>query len=171
MKTEPGTDALLRLASDLSSAYLAGLPDRHVGGTATRARLLDALGGPLPDDPADPLDVVRHLAEAADPGIVATNSGRFFGFVEGGVLPAALGADWLTAAWDQNPGFHVLSPAAAVAEEVVAEWLLELLGLPETASVGFTTGAQMASLAGLAAARHRVLAAEGCDVEADGLAG
>ncbi|MDQ3952803.1 MAG: aspartate aminotransferase family protein, partial [Actinomycetota bacterium] len=144
MKTEPGTDPLLRQTGDLASAYLAGLAGRHVGGTATRAELLDAFGGPLPDDPADPSEVVRHLAEAADAGIVARSSGRFFGFVEGGVLPAALAADWLTSVWDQNPGYYVLSPAAAAAEEVVAGWLLDLLGLPATASVGFTTGAQMA---------------------------
>ncbi|HEX2058019.1 MAG TPA: aminotransferase class V-fold PLP-dependent enzyme [Actinomycetota bacterium] len=173
MKTEPAseTQALLRLTSDLAARYLAGLSDRHVGGTATREELLEAFGGPLPDGPEDPAEVVRRLAEAADPGLVATSSGRFFGFVEGGVLPAALAADWLTSVWDQNPGFHVLSPTGAAAEEVVARWLLDLLGLPEHASVGFTTGAQMASLAGLAAARHHVLAAHGWDVEADGLTG
>ena len=111
------------------------------------------------------------MYEAADPGIVATSAGRFFGFVEGGVLPAALGADWLASTWDQNPGFYVLSPAAAVTEEVAAGWLLDLLKLPPTASVGFTTGAQMANVAGLAAGRHHVLAAEGWDVGADGLHG
>ena len=125
----------------------------------------------MPERPQDPAEVVARLADAADPGLVATSSGRFFGFVEGGVLPAALAADWLTSVWDQNPGFNVLSPAGAAAEEAVSGWLLDLLGLPETASVGFTTGAQMASLAGLAAARHRVLADAGWDVEADGLAG
>jgi glutamate/tyrosine decarboxylase-like PLP-dependent enzyme len=163
--------APLAEAHDLSLRYVDSLPHRHVGGTATRASLVDAFGGPLPDEPQDPAAVIRALAEAAEPGLVATSSGRFFGFVEGGVLPAALAADWLTATWDQNPGFNVLSPAGAAAEEVVAEWLLDLLGLPETASVGFTTGAQMASLAGLAAARHHVLAAVGWDAEADGLQG
>jgi glutamate/tyrosine decarboxylase-like PLP-dependent enzyme len=119
----------------------------------------------------DPKDVVRALAMGADDGLIATSGGRFFGFVEGGVLPAALAADWLTSTWDQNPGFYVLSPAAAVVEEIVAGWLRELLGLPASASVGFTTGAQMANLAGLAAARHHVLARVGWDVEADGLSG
>jgi glutamate/tyrosine decarboxylase-like PLP-dependent enzyme len=163
--------AALNAALELSLRYLEGLPDRHVGGTAGRAFLQEAFGGPLPDEPADPAEIVRELADAAEPGLVATSSGRFFGFVEGGVLPAALAADWLTATWDQNPGFHVLSPAGAAAEEAVAGWLLDLLGLPATASVGFTTGAQMASFAGLAAARHHVLAKQGWDVEADGLHG
>ena len=167
--TEMG--AALDAAHELTLRYLDSLPDRHVGGTATRDELLESLGGPLPDGPGDPAAVIRRLAGAADPGLVATSSGRYFGFVEGGVLPAALAADWLTSVWDQNPGFHVLSPAGAAAEEVVAGWLLDLLGLPPSASVGFTTGAQMASLAGLGAARHRVLADAGWDVEADGLQG
>ena len=175
MDTEPATTtevaAALRVAHERTLRYLDGLSDRHVGGTATRAELLGALGGALPEAGEDPAAVIARLADAADPGLVATSSGRFFGFVEGGVLPAALAADWLTAVWDQNPGFNVLSPAGAATEEVVAGWLLDLLGLPPTASVGFTTGAQMASLAGLAAARHRVLADAGWDAEADGLRG
>ncbi|HEX2296320.1 MAG TPA: aminotransferase class V-fold PLP-dependent enzyme [Actinomycetota bacterium] len=172
-RTATTTDlaAALDAAHELTLRYYDSLADRAVGGTAAPAELRRALGGPLPDAPADPADVVRDLAAAADPGVVATSSGRFFGFVEGGVLPAALAADWLTSAWDQNPGFHVLSPAAAAAEEVVAGWLLDLLRLPATSSVGFTTGAQMAIVGGLAAARHHVLEAVGWDVEADGLQG
>jgi glutamate/tyrosine decarboxylase-like PLP-dependent enzyme len=176
MKTEPVSPATtfaaaLDIAHERALAYLDSLPDRPVAGRATTAELVEALGGPLPDEPQDPAAVVAELADAAEPGIVATSSGRFFGFVEGGVLPAALAADWLTAAWDQNPGFNVLSPAAAAVEEVTAGWLLDLLGLPASASVGFTTGAQSASVAGLAAARHRVLGDAGWDVEADGLSG
>jgi glutamate/tyrosine decarboxylase-like PLP-dependent enzyme len=91
--------------------------------------------------------------------------------VVGGANPAALAADWLTAAWDQNAGLHVLSPAAAVTEQVVGGWLTELLGLPAGASVGFVTGVQMANFTGLAAARHEMLRRAGWDVEADGLAG
>jgi glutamate/tyrosine decarboxylase-like PLP-dependent enzyme len=164
-------DELLDLTLALALGYVRGLPERPVAGNATREALTAAFGRPLADEPEDPSKVVQDLADAAEPGLVATSSGRFFGFVEGGVLPAALAADWLTSTWDQNPGFNVLSPAAAVAEEVVAGWLLDLLALPPAASVGFTTGAQMASAAGLAAARHHVLAAAGWDVEADGLAG
>jgi glutamate/tyrosine decarboxylase-like PLP-dependent enzyme len=164
-------EALLDETRALALRYVAGLDDRPVAAPGDRAALADALGGPLPDGPTDPVEVVRELADAAEPGLVATSSGRFFGFVEGGVLPAALAADWLATTWDQNPGFFALSPAAAVVEEVVAAWLLELLGLPSSASLGVTTGAQMASVAGLAAARHHVLAAAGWDVEADGLGG
>ncbi|MDQ4126231.1 MAG: aspartate aminotransferase family protein, partial [Actinomycetota bacterium] len=109
--------AALDAAHEVALRYVDSLPDRHVGSTASRASLLEALGGPLPDARSDPAEVVRRLADGADPGLVATSSGRFFGFVEGGVLPAAVAADWLTSVWDQNPGFNVLSPAAAVVEE------------------------------------------------------
>jgi glutamate/tyrosine decarboxylase-like PLP-dependent enzyme len=115
--------------------------------------------------------VIESLAVGADPGIVASAGPRHFGFVIGGALPAALAADWLVSAWDQNASFHSLSPAAAAIEDIVAEWTLELLGLPATASVGFVTGAQGANTAGLAAARHAVLGRAGWDVEARGLLG
>ncbi|MGH2805667.1 MAG: pyridoxal phosphate-dependent decarboxylase family protein [Actinomycetota bacterium] len=152
-------------------AYIEGLAERDVSVPIDRETMIKALGPRLNDEPLDPREVIDQLVDAVDPGLVATTGGRFFGFVIGGVLPAALAADWLTSTWDQNPGFHVLSPAAALAEETVAGWLLELFGLPDTASVGFTTGAQMANNAGLAAARHHVLANAGWDVEGDGLMG
>jgi glutamate/tyrosine decarboxylase-like PLP-dependent enzyme len=107
----------------------------------------------------------------ADEGLVASAGPRYFGFVVGGSLPAALAADWLAAAWDQNAGLFALGPAAATVEDIAADWLLDLLGLPEEASAGFVTGGQMASFAGLAAARHAVLAGAGWDVERDGLIG
>jgi glutamate/tyrosine decarboxylase-like PLP-dependent enzyme len=163
-------DPLAR-AAELARGYLETVGDRPVGSSADRDALRAALGGPLPDDGEDPVAVVERLARAADPGIVATAGGRFFGFVVGGALPAAVGADWLTSAWDQNAGLYVLSPAATIAEEVVAGWLLELLGLPATASVGFVTGGQMANTTCLTAARHAVLDRAGWDVEADGLQG
>ena len=115
--------------------------------------------------------MVQALARAAEPGLVAIPSGRYFGFVIGGGLPAAVAADWLTTAWDQCPGFYACGPAASVAEEVAGGWLLELLGLPADASFAFTTGCQLAHLTCLAAARHHVLAAAGWDVEDGGLAG
>jgi glutamate/tyrosine decarboxylase-like PLP-dependent enzyme len=115
--------------------------------------------------------VVAGLARAAEPGLVANGGGRYFGFVVGGSIPAALAADWLTAAWDQNAGLYVLSPAAAVVEEIAGGWVAELLGLPAGVSVGFVTGAQAANTTGLAAARHEVLRRAGWDVEAAGLAG
>jgi len=115
--------------------------------------------------------VVDALAAGAEPGLVATAGPRHFGFVIGGALPAALAADWLVSAWDQNAAFHSLSPAAAAIEEITSAWTLELLGLPETASVGFVTGGQGANTTCLAAARNAVLARAGWDVERDGLNG
>ena len=161
---------LLRRTADLALGYLTD-GDRPVARPVTMDDLLGELGGPLPEQGAPALQVVEALAAGADPGLVVTNGGRYFGFVEGGVVPASLAADWLTSTWDQNPGFHALSPAAAAAEEVCRGWLCDLLGVPPTASAGFTTGAQMASFAGLAAARHHVLAQEGWDVDGDGLFG
>lgn len=162
---------LLSQTRDLALRYMESLPQRRIAQQPDHHKLVAALGGPLGDEGLDPGVVVQQLADGADPGLVATTAGRFFGFVEGGVLPAALAADWLTAAWDQNPGFYTISPAAAVVEEVVAGWILDLLALPPHASVGFTTGAQMAILAGLAAGRHHVLEQAGWDVDADGLTG
>src|SRR5690606_5968041 len=117
-----------------------------------------ALGGPLPDQPTDAAAVVEELARLAEPGLVATPSGRFFGFVIGGALPAALAADWLTSAWDQNAGLVAVAPAEAVVETVAGQWLLEVFGLPARASVGFVTGGNMANFTCLAAARHYMLA-------------
>jgi glutamate/tyrosine decarboxylase-like PLP-dependent enzyme len=158
-------------AHRLAHAYLAGLPDRAVGSNTPVADLRKALGGPLPETPSDPREVIAALAAAAEPGLVATPSGRFFGFVMGGATPAALAADWLTSAWDQNAFLSMVAPAAAAVEELTGEWLLELLGLPAHASVAFVTGAQIANVTCLAAARHEVLRQAGWDVEADGLVG
>ena len=160
-------DAAVRAAR----AYLAGLPTRPVGPRATLSELRAALGGPLPDDGEDAARVVAELARNADGGIVASAGPRYFGFVIGGSLPAALGADWLASAWDQNAGIYATSPAAAVVEEVAAGWLLDLFGLPASASVGFVTGGQMANTTCLAAARHAVLRRVGWDVEQRGLYG
>jgi glutamate/tyrosine decarboxylase-like PLP-dependent enzyme len=162
---------LLSRSMELAAAYLDSLDERRVGGPVDLASLRAALGGPLPDGPTDPVEVVESLSAAADAGLVASAGPRYFGFVVGGSLPAALGADWLASAWDQNAGLYVLSPAAAVAEEVAAGWLVELLGLPIGTSVGFVTGATMANFTALAAARHGVLARAGWDVERLGLQG
>ena len=115
--------------------------------------------------------MVEALAAAADRGVVAIPGGRYFGFVIGGALPAALAADWLTSAWDQNAGLVVGGPAAAVVEEVAGEWLKQLFGLPPATSFAFVTGCQMAHVTCLAAARHAVLERAGWDVERNGLSG
>ena len=115
--------------------------------------------------------MIDDLVAGVDPGLVASAGPRYFGFVTGGALPAALAADWMAAAWDQNGFSYVASPAAAVVEEVVEGWLLDVLGLPPTASVGLVTGAQMANATCLAAARNTVLERAGWDVVRDGLIG
>jgi glutamate/tyrosine decarboxylase-like PLP-dependent enzyme len=163
-------DPLVR-AAEHARAFLATVGDRAVGPPVDRCALRESLGGPLPELGEDPATVIDRLVAAADPGIVATAGGRYFGFVVGGALPVAVAADWLTSAWDQNAGLYVLAPAATVVEEVVGRWLVELLGLPRGASVGLVTGGQMANTTCLAVARHAVLERAGWDVEAHGLQG
>jgi glutamate/tyrosine decarboxylase-like PLP-dependent enzyme len=169
--TAAGGGSPLRPAIDAATAYLDSLGDRPVWARATYEDMLAALGGPLPPAPADPADVVAQLAKAAEPGLTATPSGRFYGFVIGGVHPAGLAADWLTSAWDQNAGLTALAPANAACEAVAAGWMLDALGLPPSASVGFVTGGMMAEFTCLGAARHGVLASAGWDVERRGVGG
>ncbi|MBA4170535.1 MAG: aspartate aminotransferase family protein [Chloroflexi bacterium] len=161
----------LRRAAELALEFRRGLADRPVGAQTDRASLHATLGGPLPQAGTDATEVIEQLAAAADPGLIGMPGPRYFGFVIGGSLPASVGADWLTSAWDQNAGIFAAGPAASVVEEVAAAWLLELLDLPTTASVGFVTGAQMANFTCLASARHAVLARAGWNVEANGLTG
>jgi glutamate/tyrosine decarboxylase-like PLP-dependent enzyme len=130
-----------------------------------------ALAVMLQDEPIDPSEVVAALASAAEPGIVTTTGPRYFGFVTGGALPATIAAEWLTTVWDQPASLYVMSPAASVVEETAAQWVLDVLGLPASASVGFVTGCHMANFTALAAARHELLRRAGWDVEADGLHG
>ena len=163
--------SLLEDAASYAVEFLEGLPERRVAPAATAEELRVEFGGPLPDGPRDPQLVVAELNEVADRGTMATPGGRFFGFVIGGSLPAALAADWLTSTWDQNAGLYAAAPAASVIEEVCGAWLIELFGLPKHASYGLVTGCQMAHFTALAAARHGVLEAAGWDVETDGLLG
>jgi len=164
-------EPLLSRTHDLASAFLETIDTRPVNARATFATLLAALGGPIPDGPQDPMMVIDHLVRSAEPGLVASAGPRYFGFVTGGSLPAAVAAEWLASTWDQNAALHVLSPAMSAIEEVAAGWILDLLRLPPTASVGFVTGATMANVTALAAARHEVLRRAGWDVEAFGLQG
>jgi glutamate/tyrosine decarboxylase-like PLP-dependent enzyme len=159
-------DALLR-AHELATDWLDGLRERPVRAAGDPA----GLRGALPERGEDPAAVVEALAAAAEPGLVASAGPRYFGFVTGGALPAALAADWLTSAWDQNAGLFSMSPAAAAAETTALAWCRELLGLPASAGGGIATGAQMANVTALAAARNAVLARAGWDVEARGLPG
>jgi glutamate/tyrosine decarboxylase-like PLP-dependent enzyme len=164
-------DALLSRTADLASDFLGRLPDRPVSVPVDLAALREALGGPLPDEGEDPGRVIEAVAREVEPGLVGSAGPRYFGFVVGGGVPAALAADWLTSAWDQNAGLYALSPSAAVVEEVAASWLVDVFGLPEGSSVGFVTGATMANFTAIAAARHAVLERAGWNVEEDGLIG
>lgn len=166
-----GFRRLLEATAAIAADYLESLGERPVFPDVTPEQLREALGGPLPDQPIDAEQVVRELAAAAEPGVVGMGSGRYFGFVIGGALPAALAADWLTSTWDQNAGLYVAGPSASIAEQVAREWIVDLLGLPEDASIGFVTGTQMAHVTGLAAARWHVLDRVGWDVGRDGLQG
>jgi glutamate/tyrosine decarboxylase-like PLP-dependent enzyme len=166
-----GFDAVLDAAAGHASRYLDTIDDRPVGATVSLAELRERLSGELNGAPLDAVTVVDDLVAAVEGGLVATGSPRYFGFVIGGSLPAALGADWMTSAWDQNVGLYAGGPAAAVAEEVVGRWVADLLGLPAGVSFGLVTGCQMAHVTCFAAARHHVLAAEGWDVARQGLAG
>ena len=162
---------LLERTAAIAADYVDSLDTRPVFPDISPEQLREALGGPLPEEPLDAQEVVEQLAETAGQGLVATGTGRYFGFVIGGALPAALAADWLTSAWDQNAGLYAGGPSASVVEQVTREWLVELLGLPADASIGFVTGTQMAHVTGLAAARFHVLNAVGWDVGREGLQG
>jgi glutamate/tyrosine decarboxylase-like PLP-dependent enzyme len=154
-----------------ATSWLASLPERPVAPHATADEVAATVGGALPAHGVPAAQVVDELAGAVEPGLMAIGSGRFFGWVMGGTLPAALGADWLVSAWDQNAGMRYATPGVVAVEEVAATWLLELLGLPAGADVGFVTGATMANFTGLAAGRFAVLDRVGWDVHTDGLTG
>ena len=162
---------LLRRTAEISADILEGLADRPVFPADSLDEIRAALGGPIPHQPADPLEVVELLAREVDKGVVATAGPRYFGYVIGGALPATVGADWLTTVWDQCAGLAPLGPSVAIVEEITGEWLKDVLALPEAASFALTTGCQMAHVTGLAAARHTVLEQQGWDVREHGLAG
>ena len=167
------TRALADRAVSHACDYLDTVGERPVKASFTgddlRARL--GLGGPLPAAGEDPLRVLDAIAEAGTRGTIASQGPRYFGFVTGGSLPAAMATDWLVSAWDQNASMFVMSPIAAVVEQIVAGWLKDLFGLPAAWSVGFVTGAQMANFTALLTARHHLLEREGWDVERHGLFG
>jgi glutamate/tyrosine decarboxylase-like PLP-dependent enzyme len=171
MPTETSARGALTRAAEHAFVWLDGLETRSVATTATLEEMRARLGRPLSDRGVAAVQVIDDLVADVEGGILGSQSGRFFGWVIGGGLPAAMAADWLTTAWDQNAGIHACGPAASVVEEVAAGWLKDIFGLPAETSVGFVTGTQMAHATCLAAARHAVLRDRGWDVEAKGLAG
>src|SRR5262245_5726602 len=156
---------------DRALRYIEGIGSRQVAPSGAAVGRLALLDEPLPEHPTDPRTVLRMLDEIGSPSTVASAGGRYFGFVTGGVLPAALAATLMAGVWDQNAGYRIQSPVAARIEDVCLKWLREVLGLPAGAGGAFVTGATMANFAALAAARRAMSLKAGWDVEEDGLTG
>jgi len=171
MARTPFPTSILDVARSLAGEFLRTLPARPVHATADVETLRRSLGVTLTDEGVDPETVVRELAESADAGIIGSAGPRYFGFVIGGSVPAALAADWMVSTWDQNCGIFATSPAASVIEEIAGKWLIDILRLPPEVSFGFVTGAQIANFTCLAAARNGVLNRAGWNVEDQGLQG
>ena len=162
---------VLESALEQALRYLDGLDDMPVASTVTTDELRRRLGRPLAEEGVDPTQVIADLVDDTRGGLVGSAGGRFFAWVIGGSVPAALAADWLTSTWDQNAGILASSPAEGVIEEIAGAWLKDLLGLPANAGFALVTGCQMAHVTCLAAARNAVLARQGWDVEDAGLMG
>ena len=162
---------LLESVAERASRYLDEIQERRVSPSAEAIAALDAFVEPLPEKPSEPDDVLKMLDELGSPATMGISGARFFGFVIGGSVPAALAANWLATAWDQNAGLFLATPISAVLEEVATEWLIDALKLPAGCGSAFVTGATVANFTALAAARHAVLARAGWDVESRGLFG
>jgi glutamate/tyrosine decarboxylase-like PLP-dependent enzyme len=158
-------------AARQAAKYVETIKSRRVSPPPESVRAVSELGGPFPDEGAPAADIVDWLDRLASPATMAMGGGRYFGFVNGGVLPAALAADWMASAWGQNVALRVMSPGGAALEDIVLGWVKEILGLPESCAGALVTGATMANVVGLAAARHALLERCGWDVESDGLFG
>ena len=162
---------LLTETAARAARYISQIASRPVAPSPEAVANLQALAGPLPQGPSDPAETMRLLDDIGSPATVATTGGRYFGFVTGATLPAALAANWLAAAWDQNAAMRVMSPTAAALEDIVLTWLVDLLGLPASSGAGFVTGTTMANFSALAAARSALLKRAGWNVEEDGMFG
>lgn len=171
MSEDTSVGSLLADALRRSVRYLEEAQARRVSPAPADVERLAELGGPLPEDPGDPQRILAKLDDIGSPATVINAGGRYFGLVNGGSLPAALAADWLAAAWDQNAGLVACSPTAAALEEITIRWICDLLRLPPGTGGGLVTGASMANFCGLAAARHALLSRHGWNVERDGLFG
>jgi glutamate/tyrosine decarboxylase-like PLP-dependent enzyme len=161
----------LKEAAERGMRYAETIRERRVSPSPEAIEALRAFDEPFPDSPTPPEEIICQLDELGSPATVASTGSRYFGFVTGGILPAAMAASWLMSAWDQNGGLRIGSPIGAKLEDVALAWLVDALGLPKETAVGFVTGATMANFTGLAAARHYLLAKKGWDVEAKGLYG
>jgi len=177
MANEAGTGAqaqindVLNQVAERAREYVRDIVERRVGPSESAVTALIELQESFPESPSDPSDVIARLDQIGSAATVATTGGRYFGFVNGGMVPAALAANWLAAAWNQNAALRVMSPIAAELEEVVLRWVCEALGLPPECAGGLVTCATMANFTALGAARYALLARAGWDVTADGMFG
>ncbi len=162
---------ILDKASLYAKRYLAALPARRVFPDEASLNELQKLSFPLPESSADPEKVLETLDNIGSPNTVASNGGRYFGFIFGGSLPASLAASWLSSAWDQNGVFRISSPVAAQIEKTAAEWLVDLFRLPKGSAVGFVTGTTMANFCGAVAARDSICRRLGWDIKSKGMIG
>ena len=171
LQREQASGETIRLALEFGRDYLEGLPGRRVFPSKAALAALEAFNEPMPDQPTTAVDVIRQLHELGAPATTAQGGGRYFGFVNGGLLPAALGARLLADVWDQNAALQVMSPIAAELEAVCERWLVDLLGLPTGSAAGLVSGSSAATLCGLLAGRNALLRRLGWDVKAKGLFG
>ena len=177
MATDTGTrrqslsNDAMKLAADNARRYVREISERRVAPSEAAVAALADLHEPFPNSPSDPTTVIAKLDQIGSPATMVTTGGRYFGFVNGGMVPAALAANWLAAAWNQNAALRVMSPIAAELEEVVLRWVCEALALPQECAGGLVTSATMANFTALISARHALLARVGWDVNADGMFG
>jgi glutamate/tyrosine decarboxylase-like PLP-dependent enzyme len=171
MDTQSQETNILKLAAASAHRYLRELCERSVGPSRAALAGLSEFREPFPSSPCDPAEVLAKLDKLGSAATVTTTGGRYFGFVNGGMLPAALAANWLAGTWNQNAALRVMSPVAAELEEVVLGWICEALGLPADCAGGLVTCATMANFTALATARHAILARAGWNVTEDGMFG
>lgn len=164
-------DELLQKAAEIARRYAMGIGERRVAPAKKDLDKLEEFRKPFPNAPSDPTRVLERLDQIGSRATMATTGGRYFGFVNGGTLPASLAANWLAGAWDQNASLHAMSPVGAELEEVVLRWVCEALGLPENCEGGLVSCATTANFTALAAARHALLARAGWNVVDDGMFG
>ena len=162
---------LLNLAAEKAIRYVENAGTRRVGPSSADLAALAGFHERFPGGPSNPADVLSQLAAAGSPATVAMTGGRYFGFVNGGMVPAALAASWMASAWNQNASFRVMSPVAVELEDLVLQWICEALGLPPDCQGGLVTCATMASFTALLTARHALLKKAGWDVTEDGMFG
>ena len=163
--------SLFLLAHRYAAEYMSGVAERTVTPSAEAVEALRNFDEPMPDGPAAPLATLEKLHRFGSPATIAQTGGRYFGFVNGGVIPEALASRWLIDAWDQNTALEVMSPVGSRLEHVCEQWLVDLLGLPKETAAGFTNGTSAALLCCLTAARHALLAGQGWEINKQGLYG